>query len=68
MAKKPFFLFEKSSKDKEKGGMKEGSAKEEAMDKKQSRFACGGKVKKATGGMMRGTGAATKGKGFKGVC
>ena len=30
--------FEKSGKDKEKKGMKEGSKKEMAMDKKQSKF------------------------------
>jgi len=31
-------------------------------------MACGGKVSgKAAGGMMRGTGAATKGKGFAGT-
>lgn len=50
--------FEKSGKDKEPKGMKEGSKKEEAFDKKQMRF--------AAGGLMRGTGAATRGKGFKG--
>lgn len=51
MAKKPF-AFEKSSKDKEPKGMKEGSKKEEALDKKQA-LKCGGKVmKKAAGGMV----------------
>lgn len=41
----PFALFEKSGKDKEvKGKGKEGSKKEEAFDKKQSRFAKGGSV------------------------
>lgn len=48
--------FEKSAKDKEPRGMKEGSKKEEAFDKKQMgnpfakkgvpAFKCGGKVKK----------------------
>jgi hypothetical protein len=43
--KKPFpFPFEKSAKDKEPKGMKEGSKKEEAMDKTQARFAKGGGV------------------------
>ena len=36
--------FEKSKKDKEPKGMKEGSKKEEAFDAKQMK--CGGKVKK----------------------
>lgn len=40
-AKKPF-PFEKSKKDKEPKGMKEGSKKEEALDRKQAK----GKVKK----------------------
>ena len=39
----PFALFEKSKADKEGKGMKEGSKKEEAFDKKQ-RFAKGGGV------------------------
>jgi len=39
-------LFEKSSKDKEPKGMKEGSRKEEALDKKQLALKCGGPVKK----------------------
>ena len=43
MAKKPF-PFEKSKKDVEPKGMKEGSKKEEAFDKKQMRFAKGGSV------------------------
>jgi hypothetical protein len=61
-----FQLFEKSKKDKEvKGKGKEGSKQEEAWDKKQARgFKCGGKVKAATGGIMRGGGAATKGLKF----
>lgn len=37
-AKKPF-PFEKSSKDKEPKGMKEGSRKEEALDRKQAKVA-----------------------------
>jgi len=36
--------FEKSGKDIEKKGMREGSKREEAFDKKQMK--CGGKVKK----------------------
>lgn len=67
---KPFVPFEKSGKDKEvKGKGKEGSKKEEAFDAKQAKAAgykCGGKVKKmATGGSVRGTGAAQRGIGFK---
>ena len=38
----PFAKFEKSKKDTEKKGSKEGSKKEEAADKKMK---CGGKVK-----------------------
>jgi hypothetical protein len=38
MATKKPNPFEKSSKDKEPKGMKEGSKKEEALDKKQSKF------------------------------
>jgi hypothetical protein len=69
MAKLPAFLakFEKSPKDKEpKGKGKEGSKQEEAWDKKQAKgMKCGGKVAgKAGGGIMRGTGAAVKGKKF----
>ena len=46
--------------------MKEGSKKEEKLDAKQARgFKCGGKVKMATGGTVRGTGAAKRGIGFK---
>lgn len=44
MATKKFVPFEKSSKDKEPKGMKEGSAKEEAFDKKQMAFAKGGSI------------------------
>lgn len=54
-----FVPFEKSSKDKEKKGMKEGSKREEAFDFKQKRF--------AAGGLARGGGAATKGKKFSGT-
>lgn len=49
----PFVKFEKSGKDKEPQGMKEGSKKEEAFDKKQMRFAAGGAVK-ADGVAQRG--------------
>jgi len=65
---KPFLPFEKSGKDKEPKGMREGSKKEELFDKKQAKAAgykCGGKVKMATGGSVRGTGAAQRGIGFK---
>jgi len=56
-----FVPFEKSPKDKEsKSKGKEGSKKEEAFDFKQKRF--------AAGGIARGGGAATRGKGFKGLC
>jgi hypothetical protein len=55
-----FIPFEKSGKDKEvKGKGKEGSKKEEAFDFKQKRF--------SGGGLMRGGGAATKGKKFAGT-
>lgn len=69
MAKKsnPFAKFEKSGKDVEvKGKGKEGSKKEEAFDKMEMKgMKKGGKVKGyAEGGIMRGTGAATKGKKF----
>ncbi len=58
--------FEKSKKDMEKkGGPKEGSKAEEAMDMAQMKgMKCGGKVGKASGGIMRGTGAALRGKKF----
>ena len=36
MATKKFVPFEKSAKDKEPKGMKEGSKREEALDKKQA--------------------------------
>jgi len=63
-----FVPFEKSGKDKEaKKFGKEGSKKEEAWDKRQG-MACGGKVKgKSGGGLARGGGAATRGKGFAGT-
>ena len=40
--------FEKSKKDKEPKGMKEGSKREEALDKKQAaqKMKCGGKAKR----------------------
>lgn len=61
MAKGKFpFNFEKSAKDKESKGMKEGSKKEEAFDKKQN-FKCGGKVKMARGGGVEQSGK-TRGK------
>lgn len=53
MAKKPF-PFEKSKKDVEPKGMKEGSKKEEALDKKQAAFAKGGFVSRADGVAQRG--------------
>ena len=53
MAKKPF-PFEKSKKDVEPKGMKEGSKKEEAFDKKQMAFAKGGFVARADGVAQRG--------------
>lgn len=42
----PFAKFEKSKKDKEPKGMKEGAKKEEALDRKQAGFKCGGAVRK----------------------
>ncbi len=42
-AKKGFMPFEKSKKDVEPKGMKEGSKKEEAMDAMQMKFKRGGK-------------------------
>lgn len=42
---------------------------EKRLEKAESGMKCGGKVKKmAAGGTVRGTGCATKGTGFKGVC
>ena len=70
MAKKPnpFAAFEKSKADVDKkGGPKEGSKKEEAMDRKAMKgMKCGGKVGKSAGGIARGTGAAVRGKNFSG--
>lgn len=40
----PFALFEKSGKDKEKKGVKEGSKKDMAADKKQMKYAKGGSI------------------------
>jgi hypothetical protein len=55
----PFAKFEKSGKDTEKKGMKEGSKAEMAMDKKQMM----GMTKMATGGFVRSAdGVASKGK------
>ena len=54
----PFAKFEKSGKDKEPKGMKEGSKKEEAFDKKQMNFAKGGSVGNPGGR----DGAASRGK------
>ncbi len=42
--------------------------REMVEEKKEDKMACGGKIKKMSGGgMARGGGAATKGKGFKGL-
>ena len=60
MATKKPFPFEKSSKDKEPKGMKEGSKKEEAFDKKQMGFAKGGFTSKADGVAQRGKTKATQ--------
>lgn len=68
MAKKP--PFEKSKKDVEPKGMKEGSKREEAYDRMQAKrgYADGGLVGKPEGGgKVRGTGAARKGTKFTGV-
>ena len=64
--------FEKSKKDMESMFMgKEGSKKEEGADMKQMHkrkgMKCGGAVKMAAGGSVRGTGCATKGKNFSGL-
>jgi len=61
----PFAKFEKSGKDVEKKGMKEGSKADMALDKKQMMgMKRGGAAKKmATGGFVRAAdGVATKGK------
>jgi len=70
MAKKKMTLkeFEKSKYDKEvKGKGKEGSKQEEAFDRRQMKakgLKKGGMAKCSAGGVMRGTGAAVKGKKF----
>jgi hypothetical protein len=61
--KNPFAAFEKSAKDKEPKGMKEGSKKEEAFDKSQG-MKCGGKVKK----MAKGGGIESRGKTVGKIC
>ena len=65
MAKKKA-TFEKSGKDTEKKGMKEGSKKEEAFDKSQMGMKKGGMKKMAGGGLAAGhkaaDGVASKGK------
>lgn len=60
----PFAKFEKSGKDVEKKGMKEGSKADMAMDKKQMMgMKRGGMTKMATGGFVRqADGVASKGK------
>jgi hypothetical protein len=60
----PFAKFEKSGKDTEKKGMKEGSKAEMAMDKKQMMgMKKGGMTKMASGGFTRSAdGIAQKGK------
>lgn len=58
----PFAKFEKSGKDVEKKGVKEGSKKDMMMDKMQMKKK-GGMTKMATGGFVRSAdGVATKGK------
>jgi len=55
--------FEKSGKDVEKKGMKEGSKADMAMDKKQMMgMKAGGMKKMAAGGMAKGGGIESKGK------
>jgi len=55
--------FEKSGKDVEKKGMKEGSKADMALDKKQMMMKKGGMTKMATGGFVRAAdGVASKGK------
>ena len=59
----PFAKFEKSGKDVEKKGMKEGSKADMALDKKQMMLKKGGMTKMATGGFVRAAdGIASKGK------
>jgi hypothetical protein len=65
MATKKMMAFEKSGKDVEKKGMKEGSKADMAMDKKQMMMKKGGAAKKmASGGSAsaRADGVAKKGK------
>jgi hypothetical protein len=72
MAKMTKAQFERSKFDVEKKGVKEGSKEDMARDRAQMKAAnkakgmkCGGKAKGyAEGGIMRGTGAAVKGKKF----
>ena len=55
--------FEKSGKDVEKKGMKEGSKADMALDKKQMMMKKGGMAKMATGGFVRAAdGVASRGK------
>jgi hypothetical protein len=59
----PFAKFEKSGKDVEKKGMKEGSKADMALDKKQMMMKKGGMSKMATGGFVRAAdGVASRGK------
>ena len=59
----PFAKFEKSGKDVEKKGMKEGSKKEMAFDKSQMGMKKGGTTKMANGGYVRAAdGIAQRGK------
>lgn len=59
----PFAKFEKSGKDVEKKGVKEGSKKDMMMDKKQMMMKKGGMPKMATGGFVRSAdGIAKSGK------
>jgi len=59
----PFAKFEKSGKDVEKKGMKEGSKADMALDKKQMMMKKGGMTKMATGGFVRAAdGVAQRGK------
>jgi len=59
----PFAKFEKSGKDVEKKGMREGSKADMALDKKQMMMKKGGMSKMATGGFVRAAdGVASRGK------
>jgi hypothetical protein len=64
MAKKKEAAFEKSGKDVEPKGVKEGSKADMALDKKQMGMKRGGPTKMAKGGcaMAKGGGIETKGK------